>query len=148
MAASEPRSGGLRLEDEPTGTRVRGALMTHRGVMRPSISRFAGRLALPGMVAALLALGANLATQEKKPLVQRQEVVIHGHKRGVALTLDFLPPHKPNGAGVIFIMSGGWVSRRDPLASAEARAAMFARLVERGYTLFLVYHGSQPKFVV
>jgi acetyl esterase/lipase len=105
-------------------------------------------MALPAAILALFALMAALPAQEKKPLVQRHEEVIYGHKLGVALTLDFLQPEKPNGAGVIFVMSGGWVSRRDPLAPAVARAALFARLLERGYTLFLVYHGSQPKFVV
>jgi trehalose utilization protein len=89
------------------------------------------------------------AADNKLPL-DRHEEVIYGHKLGMAMTLDFLRPPKPNGTGtgVIFVMSGGWVSRRDPLARPEQRAALFTRLLERGYRLFLVYHGAQPKFAI
>jgi acetyl esterase/lipase len=104
------------------------------------------RLGLSGLALLLFALAAG--AEDKKAIFKRHEEVIYGHKLGMALTLDFLQPDKPNGAGVIFVMSGGWVSRRDPLADAKARAALFTRLLERGYTLFLVYHGSQPKFVI
>ena len=36
--------------------------------------------------------------------------VVYGHKAGMALTFDVIQPKKPNGAGVLFMMSGGWVS--------------------------------------
>ncbi len=101
-----------------------------------------------GLTLAFLSLPAFSRAQDKPALLQRHEEVIFGHKWGMALTLDFLQPKKPNGAGVVFVMSGGWVSRRDPLLLPEQRAAAFARLLERGYTVFLVYHGSQPKFAI
>jgi acetyl esterase/lipase len=97
------------------------------------------------LVIAFILVPACGAADEKPP-IRRHEEVIYGHKMGMALTLDFLEPQQPNGAGIIFAMSGGWVSQRDPLADANARAALFTRLLERGYSLFLVYHGSQPKF--
>src|SRR6188474_890431 len=37
--------------------------------------------------------------------------VVYGHKMGMALTLDVLKPKSNgNGAGVLFMVSGGWVS--------------------------------------
>ncbi len=40
--------------------------------------------------------------------------VVYGHKAGMALTFDVLRPEKPNGAGVLFMVSGGWRSRWSP----------------------------------
>ena len=40
----------------------------------------------------------------------RIEDVIYGRKYGTALTLDVFRPPKPNGFGVIVIVSGGWFS--------------------------------------
>jgi hypothetical protein len=34
--------------------------------------------------------------------------VVYGHKDGLALTFDVYHPARPNGAGVISIVSGGW----------------------------------------
>ena len=42
--------------------------------------------------------------------------VVYGHKDGLALTMDVLTPAKPNGAGVVFIVSGGYGSRWYPPA--------------------------------
>ncbi|MEX0612781.1 MAG: alpha/beta hydrolase, partial [Pirellulales bacterium] len=36
--------------------------------------------------------------------------VVYGHKAGMALTFDVIRPQKPNGAGVMFMVSGAWVS--------------------------------------
>src|SRR6266542_6256325 len=41
--------------------------------------------------------------------------VVYGHKDGMALTFDiFKPKTHPNGAAVIFIVSGGWISPYTP----------------------------------
>ncbi len=41
--------------------------------------------------------------------------LVYGHKAGMALTLDVFRPASPNGASVLNMVSGGWVSRwRDP----------------------------------
>ena len=37
--------------------------------------------------------------------------VVYGHKDGMALTFDVIKPAKPNGAGILWIQSGGWYSR-------------------------------------
>ena len=48
--------------------------------------------------------------------------VVYGHKDGLALTFDvFKPKTNPNGAAVIFIVSGGWVSRYTPAERQSRR---------------------------
>lgn len=71
--------------------------------------------------------------------------VVYGHKDGMALTFDVFTPAKPNGAGVMFIVSGGWYSRWAPPELAVNR---FGPLLEKGFTLFAIRHGSSPKYVV
>ncbi len=74
-----------------------------------------------------------------------QPDVVYGHKAGMALTFDVLKPKDPNGAGVLFIVSGGWVSQWMP---PEREAAFLKPLLDHGYTVFAVRHGSSPKFVI
>ena len=79
--------------------------------------------------------------------------VIYGHKAGMALTFDVIRPEEPNGAGVMFMMSSAWVSKWMPPeslvdAEAPARGRLLGRLVDHGYTLFIVRHGSSPQFKV
>ena len=72
--------------------------------------------------------------------------VVYGHKYGLALTYDVLQPGSGrNRAGVMFMVSGGWVSRWSPPEDAIQR---FRYLLEAGYTVFLIRHGSSPKFLV
>jgi acetyl esterase/lipase len=69
--------------------------------------------------------------------------VIYGRKAGLALTLDVLAPQKPNGLGLIFIISGGWIS-----SAQSIEPAGYAEFLRRGYTVFTVVHGSQPTFTI
>jgi len=39
---------------------------------------------------------------------KRTEDVIYGRKSGTALTMDVFQPAKPNGLGIVFMVSGGW----------------------------------------
>lgn len=74
----------------------------------------------------------------------RVEDVIYGRKYGVALTMDvFTPKQKANGAAVIYVMSGGWFSAHEMI-----NPVLFEPLLEHGYTVFAVVHGSQPKFTI
>ncbi|MEM1246736.1 MAG: alpha/beta hydrolase [Acidobacteriota bacterium] len=73
--------------------------------------------------------------------------VVYGHKMGMALTYDVVSPATPNGAAVLFMVSGGWVSRWfDP--SMAPQQPTFSALLERGFTVFMVRHGSSPMFKV
>lgn len=71
--------------------------------------------------------------------------VIYGHKFGTALTMDVLKPAKPNGIGIVFVLSGGWHS---DISMIEKRRKHFHYFTDRGQTVFLVIHGSAPKFQV
>jgi acetyl esterase/lipase len=74
----------------------------------------------------------------------RKEDVIYGRKHGTALTMDvFTPKEKPNGAGIIWTVSGGWFS-----SHANINLDFLRELLNRGYTVFAVVHGSQPKFTI
>jgi acetyl esterase/lipase len=92
---------------------------------------------------ALVALSFHVATAQHSDLSNRTEDVIYGRKFGTALTLDVLQPAQPNGRGIIWIVSGGWFSSHDGI-----NPGYVAPLLKRGYTVFAVVHGSQPKFTV
>ncbi|MFK7777769.1 MAG: alpha/beta hydrolase [Gimesia sp.] len=72
--------------------------------------------------------------------------VVYGHKFGMALTFDVYRPQKQvNGAGVLFMVSGGWYSRwTDP----KNMLSRFKPLLDEGFTVFSVRHGSSPKFLI
>jgi D-alanyl-D-alanine carboxypeptidase len=90
--------------------------------------------------------GAGRAKDE--PAFTRTEDVIYGRKHGTALTLDvFTPKQSANGAAVIWVVSGGWFSRHEAIGQKPAPAPV-RELVGRGYTVFAVVHGSQPKFTI
>lgn len=72
--------------------------------------------------------------------------VVYGHKAGMALTFDVLhPTTSANGAGILYMVSGGWFSRWSP---PDRTATRFSELLERGFTVFAVRHGSSPRFNV
>jgi len=78
---------------------------------------------------------------------------IYGHKAGMALTLDVVRPEKdPNGIGLLYMVSRGWVSNyfdlERAMATSKQRNGRFYSLIDRGYTLFIVRHGSAPHFKV
>jgi acetyl esterase/lipase len=74
---------------------------------------------------------------------KRTEDVIYGRRPGVALTLDVFQPANPNGYGLAFMVSGGWYSSHEAI-----NPVFFQVFLDRGYTVFAVVHGSQPKYVV
>jgi len=70
--------------------------------------------------------------------------VVYGHKDGLALTFDvFTPTEKPNGAGVLFMVSGGWYSSWAP---PEQMRKFYEPLTSKGFTVFAVRHGSSPRY--
>src|SRR5947209_519218 len=86
------------------------------------------------------------ARADDAPPFSRQEV-IYGHKYGMALTMDVFTPKKDaNGAGVIFAVSGGWYSDHNGIT---ANVPLYIRpLLDRGYTVFAVCHGSEQKYSI
>ncbi len=86
---------------------------------------------------AATALGAQ--TDASLGLRRTADVIYTKHD-GVALTMDVLQPARPNGAGIIRIVSGGWRSSHRNMAGGPWPQA--------GYTTFVVVHGTQPRFNV
>jgi acetyl esterase/lipase len=77
------------------------------------------------------------------PTFDRKVDVIYGRKFGTALTMDVFTPKKANGAAVVYMVSGGYFSSHEAINPASIQP-----LLNRGYTVFAVVHGSQPKFTI
>jgi len=72
--------------------------------------------------------------------------VIYGRKHGLSLTMDVLTPRQnANGTAVIWIVSGAWFSTPEAI-STDISQTVINSLIARGYTVFAVFHSSQPKF--
>lgn len=72
--------------------------------------------------------------------------VVYGHKHGLAMTFDvFRPKENPNGAALLFMVSGGWYSVWAP---PEKTRPFFQPLLDKGFTVFAIRHGSSPKFSI
>ena len=72
--------------------------------------------------------------------------LVYGHKDGLAMTLDVLKPKSgANGAAILYMVSGGWVSRWAPPQELVQR---FQFLVDKGFTMVVVRHGSSPRYHV
>jgi acetyl esterase/lipase len=98
-----------------------------------------------------------LAADDANATFRRQHDVIYGRLPGIALTMDVFSPApnakvKPNGRGVIWVVSGGWMSAHESIDRKFLNAPMYEifilPLVERGYTVFAVVHASQPKYTI
>lgn len=90
---------------------------------------------------------ATLSCAEES-LFKRESQLIYGRKHGLAMTLDvFQPLAKHNGRGIVFAISGGWFSAHRNI-DGFAKRGSWSELIKRGYTLFAVVHGSQPKFTI
>jgi acetyl esterase/lipase len=72
--------------------------------------------------------------------------VVYGHKDGMALTFDiFKPKTHTNGAAIIFMVSGGWVSNYVPPDQALPR---YQELFDAGFTVITLRHGGSPKYLI
>lgn len=71
--------------------------------------------------------------------------VVYGHKDGLALSFDVIKPTEPNGGGVLFLQSGGWYSAWRP---SKDLIPASTPLLQKGFTVFIVRHGSAPKYTV
>lgn len=79
-----------------------------------------------------------------EPGYERTEDVVYGRKHGTALTLDvFTPKENANGLGLVWVVSGGWFSAHQAINEGFVKP-----FLDRGYTVFAVVHGSQPKFTI
>lgn len=89
----------------------------------------------------LLFVTAGIASAQTNPTVSAD--VVYGHKDGMALVMHVFQPPKPNGASVMQIVSGGYVSDWGP---AEPYLRGLQPYLNAGYTVFTVFHGSSPRY--
>ncbi|WP_170157443.1 prolyl oligopeptidase family serine peptidase [Roseimicrobium gellanilyticum] len=113
------------------------------------------RRILPSLLPCLAALclgsaplGAEspvLPVVENPDMVVYQHDVVYGHKDGMALIFDVVQPPKANGGAIMSIQSGGWYSGwRDSRQMFPALQPLLAK----GFTVFVVWHGSSPRYPV
>jgi dipeptidyl aminopeptidase/acylaminoacyl peptidase len=93
------------------------------------------------LLIALLLGHLSLRVQAQQTATTRTRDLIYTRHDGVVLTLDVVQPKQPNGYGVISLVSGGWKSSHEGIGSGQP-------FTDRGYTVFYVVHGSQPRFTV
>jgi acetyl esterase/lipase len=92
----------------------------------------------------VVAVTAIVPAAADEPSFTRKEDVIYGRKYGTALTLDvFTPKQGANGAAVVYVVSGGFFSAHTRIQPAVAKV-----FTDRGYTVFAVVHGSQPRYQI
>jgi len=92
-------------------------------------------------LAVLIAMVVGSAWWYFHPSVQRTNAIVYGKRGDRDLGLDVIKPAKPNGLGVLVLVSGGWKSGK-PGTFGEWPVAPMLR---RGYTVFPIYHVSQPE---
>src|SRR5688572_775649 len=89
------------------------------------LKRFALQLAvLTALIAVLIYVGYQTVTS-----VAVQKDVIYGRKLGTALTMDVYRPFINNGAGIIWVVSGGWYSDHNAVDQTVLKP-----LFDKGYT--------------
>jgi acetyl esterase/lipase len=123
----------------------------------PGHRRWPGRPTLPPVFTARLSAAVRLGAllicgimagggQAQWADIAVTADVVYGHKDGLAMTYDvFTPRSQANGVGLLFMVSGGWVSKWTP---PEQTYGFIQPLLEKGYTVFAVRHGSSPRYVV
>ncbi len=92
---------------------------------------------------AVLATGIGFAQTTGKYANQE---ISYGHKDGMALTMVKLPPTtKDKHKAILSLVSGNWISSYGMLERYAEGAQIYA---DNGYTVFMVMHGSQPRYSI
>jgi len=109
----------------------------------------------------LVALSSGTAFAEEKSdgsgleftEYEAKEDLVYGHKDGMALTLDVLSPKQhAKGIGIILVSSGSWRSVKSDVSAENSyrrdKDHWAQGLLAGGFTLFVVRHGSSPRYFV
>ena len=72
--------------------------------------------------------------------------IVYGRKDGMALTMTRLTPlEKSKSRALVMVVSGNWTSDNSRTNFFLNRAPIY---IKAGYTVFLVYHSSQPRYAI
>lgn len=74
-----------------------------------------------------------------------QKEIIYGRKDGMALTMIQLKPKNSIHRAIISVVSGNFISTYDWVPRFTENAKVY---LEKGFTVFLVMHGSQPRYTI
>ena len=101
----------------------------------------------------LICIGSTTPAEDAFVPYRATEDVVYGHKDGMALTMDVIEPNSDrNGLGLILVSSGSWISRKSDNLEEEEKRRKYDHwmqgLIKGGFTLFVVRHGSSPKYMV
>lgn len=101
-------------------------------------------------VLAVVSLVAPRAAVSDQPRITRD--VPYCNSDDLQLTFDVCQPDEANSAAVLYMISGGWYSRRfDPAAlfpETRREKNLFGKLIDAGFTVVLVRHRSAPQHKV
>ena len=91
-------------------------------------------------------VAALFQTQAQDSSAYSTREIIYGRKDGMALTMLVLSPVKnTNGKGIISLVSGNWFSSYQMTPVFIRHSQLYT---DKGYTIFLVIHGSQPRYAI
>jgi acetyl esterase/lipase len=75
-----------------------------------------------------------------------QTEIVYGRKDGVALSMVQIKPKvRSNGKAIISVVSGSWYSSYNGI---EMNTTYQEQYLARGFTVFAVVHGSNPRFAI
>ena len=95
---------------------------------------------------SLLIFSCSAIAHAQDSLSYSTSEIIYGRKDGMALTLIKLTPTKnAKGKAIVSLVSGNWVSNYN-MAGRYIPKSLY--LVNNGFTVFFVIHGSQPRYAV
>ncbi|MQA92142.1 MAG: prolyl oligopeptidase family serine peptidase [Gemmatimonas sp.] len=104
-----------------------------------------GRLLSPVGIVTAIVIIIGFATEVNGQTPQVERDVVYGYKHGMAMVYDVVRPQaNPNGAGVIFVISGGFLSSRE---NQEYVWPVAQPLLDAGFTIFQLRHPSTPVYL-
>lgn len=92
----------------------------------------------------LISMCCGIFTMAQDSVNYTATEIIYGRKDGMALTMLKLSPNENiKGKAILSVVSGNWVSGYSQIPGFTRRAQ---HLINAGYSVFLVMHGSQPRY--
>ena len=98
------------------------------------------------LLVALIFSNFIISCKAQDSLSYTNTEVVYGRKDGMALTMFKLSPKaNSNGKAIISVVSGNWISSFTYATYLTTRAKIY---VDKGYTVFVTMHGSQPRYAI
>lgn len=97
----------------------------------------------PLLFFVLSVVAVSVVAQDSAAYTQQE--VIYGRKDGTALTMQVLQPGRSVNRAVINLISGKW---RSAYSRPERWLPVSKIYLSKGYTVFNVVHGSQPRYAI